>query len=721
MPKSLIRFMLSSSYQNFANKYHFFKYLQLLSILICFIGIGQARAQVELEPAFPFLTFLNPLDLQHSGDGTNRLFVVEQRGMIHVFENSQYVTEHSIFLDIRDRVNDEGFEEGLLGLAFHPDYENNGYFFVDYTASNPMRTVISRYSVSVSNPDSADENSEFIIMEFSQPFENHNAGQISFGSDGYLYISAGDGGSGGDPFGNGQNLQTLLGSLLRVDINSPAGGMNYDIPPDNPFFANDLGYREEIFAYGLRNPWRFSFDPLTGWLWLADVGQDEIEEIDLIYIGRNYGWNVMEGNRCFDPSTGCDTTGLELPIWEYDHSLGLSVTGGFVYHGSNAPEFEGHYIYADYLSGRIWSLFYDGENPPSNTELMDTDLFITSFGIDENNELYICAFDGTIYWFSGGGPEFWNWDIAVTPGYGLPERDSVIVTASPIEPAILSLFAEFELPDKTPLDTLQLFDDGNHYDGDSGDGLFGNAWRIPSVEEGVIFVDIIITLVDTDTISFEIDNATRFTTIGPIVYDSHEIIFNNGSLLFFDLNLTNLGISSTASNVRAELSSSDSCVTDINTGLFSFGDIAAGETAISAGRYSFEINQNCVGDELLTFDLAVSSNGIPFWSDNFEIQLEPVGVNNEHTELPTEYFLSEPYPNPFNPTTSIEYSLPLSGEVSLIIYNLLGQEVAKLVNGDVEAGYHKVRWNASNVSSGIYLYRLRAGDFFQTRKMVLLK
>jgi len=363
-----------------AKSYNIFEVRYLFPILICFFGVGQARAQVELEPAFPLLSFLSPVDLQHSGDGTNRLFVVEQRGMIRVFENSQYVAEDKIFLDIRDRVNNAGFEEGLLGLAFHPDYENNGYFYVDYTAANPRRTVIARYSVSLSNPDSADENSEFVIMEFSQPFENHNAGQISFGPDGYLYISAGDGGSGGDPFGNGQNLQTLLGSLLRVDVDTLAGGMNYGIPLDNPFYPNDLGYREEIFAYGLRNPWRFSFDDSTGWLWLADVGQNDIEEIDLIISGRNYGWNVMEGSRCFDPPSGCDTTGLEMPIWEYDHSLGLSVTGGFVYHGSNAPELEDHYIYADYLSGRIWSLFYDGQNPPVNTELMNTDLLITSFG-----------------------------------------------------------------------------------------------------------------------------------------------------------------------------------------------------------------------------------------------------------------------------------------------------------------------------------------------------
>ena len=291
--------------------YRIFEIHNLLTLLICISVIAQARAQSEIEPAFPLLNFLNPLDIQHSGDGTNRLYVAEQRGMVHVFENSQYVKEANIFLDIRDRVNDAGFEEGLLGLAFHPDYLNNGYFYIDYTASNPMRTVIARYSVSLSNPDSADENSEFIIMEIPQPFENHNGGQISFGSDGYLYISLGDGGSfDGDPFGNGQNLQSLLGSLLRIDIDTLTDSTNYGIPPDNPFFENNSGYKQEIFAYGLRNPWRFSFDPITGWLWAADVGQDEREEIDLIYSGRNYGWNIMEGSICFDPPFGCDTISI---------------------------------------------------------------------------------------------------------------------------------------------------------------------------------------------------------------------------------------------------------------------------------------------------------------------------------------------------------------------------------------------------------------------------
>jgi hypothetical protein len=336
--------------------------------------------------------------LEHPGDGTNRLFVVEQSGIIYVFDNEPSVSEKSVFLDIQGMVDASGFEEGLLGLAFHPDYENNGYFFVDYTADTPERSVISRFEVSDTNPDSADATSEFVILELDQPFDNHNGGQISFGPDGYLWISFGDGGAGGDPGGNGQDRTTLLGSIIRIDVDTTQSGNNYGIPPDNPFVGNVMGYREEIYAYGLRNAWRFSFDTPTGRVWAGDVGQNEYEEVDLIESGKNYGWNIMEGFHCYN-SVMCDTTGLTLPVWEYDHSDsgGSSITGGFVYRGPCVPEIYGKYVYGDFISGRIWALEYDGSQVVSNTELVDTTLDISSFGIDAGNELYVCTFDGDIY------------------------------------------------------------------------------------------------------------------------------------------------------------------------------------------------------------------------------------------------------------------------------------------------------------------------------------
>jgi glucose/arabinose dehydrogenase len=377
----------------------------LLIFIFPFILNSCTNAQDEIKMAFPNLSFTRPLDLENAGDGTNRLFVVEQRGVISVFPNDSNVTQKKNFLDIQGRVDDGGNEEGLLGLAFHPDYETNGYFYVNYTASNPNRTVISRFSVSTQNPDSADENSEFEILSFSQPYSNHNGGNVAFGpSDGYLYIAVGDGGSGGDPQCNAQNLQTLLGSISRIDVDTTIGNQHYGIPLDNPFAGNTQGYREEIYAYGLRNPWRFSFDPVTNWLWAGDVGQNTYEEVDVVEKGGNYGWNIFEGVHCFDAppcqTRSCnDTPGLEMPIWEYSHSLGSSITGGYVYHGPTVPELEGKYIYGDFGSGRIWSLEYDEISPPTNTLLIDTNLGIASFGVDQNNELYICAFNGKIYRF----------------------------------------------------------------------------------------------------------------------------------------------------------------------------------------------------------------------------------------------------------------------------------------------------------------------------------
>ena len=365
--------------------------------LICFAAHGQSALQLQV--AFNNLIFSRPVVLQHAGDGTDRIFVVEQAGVIKVFDNNMNVAGAQTFLDITARVNDSGNEEGLLGLAFHPDYKNNGYFYVNYTASSPRRTVIARYRVNASNANQADPNSELILLTFNQPFENHNGGQLAFGAEGYLYIATGDGGSGGDPQGNGQNLQTLLGKILRIDVNTTSTGRNYGIPSTNPFAGNTAGNREEIYAYGLRNPWRMSFDPVTKWLWAGDVGQGRREEIDIIENGKNYGWNRMEGSLCYPSGSPCDLPGLTKPIAEYDRTRGASITGGYVYRGTKVPELIGAYVYGDYVSGRIWALRYDGVNPAVNTELLDTSLFIASFGVDKNLELYICAFDGRIYRF----------------------------------------------------------------------------------------------------------------------------------------------------------------------------------------------------------------------------------------------------------------------------------------------------------------------------------
>ncbi len=352
---------------------------------------------MSVEVAFPLISFDKMVVLTHTGDGTGRLFLVLQPGEILVFPNIENQESTTVFLDIRERVDDSEGEEGLLGLAFDPNYESNGYFYVYYTASSPSRSVVSRFSVSSNDSNRADPGGELVILEIDQPYPNHNGGNLAFGPDGYLYIGLGDGGFGGDPQGNGQNRATLLGSILRIDVGTSSSVERYRIPPDNPFEGLD-GFRGEIWAYGLRNPWRFSFDSVTGELWAGDVGQEKYEEVDVIERGGNYGWNIVEGLHCYPPSISeCQGSGLEVPVVEYSHDEGCSVTGGYVYRGSRLEDLYGAYIYGDFCSGKIWALRFDGSEVTWHTLLIDSELNISSFGEDENGELYILSFDRYIY------------------------------------------------------------------------------------------------------------------------------------------------------------------------------------------------------------------------------------------------------------------------------------------------------------------------------------
>ncbi len=373
-----------------------------LLVLFCLLSALPLHAQLQIENAFPNLTFDRPVDLQHPGDNSGRLFVIEQAGLIRVFPNDASTASAAVFLDIRGRVNAQGNEQGLLGLAFHPSFKENGYFFVNYTASNPDRTVVARFTVSASDPMIADPASEQIILAFPQPFSNHNGGQVAFGPDGYLYIGTGDGGSGGDPQNNAQNRAVLLGKMLRIDVDNPQAGKNYGIPFDNPFAGSTEGFAEEIYAWGLRNPWRFSFDPAFGRLWAGDVGQNRFEEVDIIEKGKNYGWRIMEGFACYNPQSGCDETGLTKPIIEYGRADGASITGGHVYRGTRIPELAGKYVYADFVTGKIWGLTYTGPENFHNELLLSSGKNIAAFGVDAQGELLICSFDGSIYRFTSG-------------------------------------------------------------------------------------------------------------------------------------------------------------------------------------------------------------------------------------------------------------------------------------------------------------------------------
>ena len=326
-----------------------------------------------------------PTFVTHAGDGSGRLFVVEKPGRIRIVEDGRLLPEP--FLDVVNVVKSSGNEQGLLGLAFHPEYERNGRFFVYYTALDNDNTVAEFRVSSVATR--ADPRSGKEIMAVPDKYPNHNGGMLAFGPDGYLYIGLGDGGSAGDPDGNGQDLLVHLAKILRLDVNS---GSPYGVPDSNPFIARSSA-RPEIWAWGLRNPWRFSFDRQTGDLWIADVGQDSVEEVDFQPAGskggQNYGWNVMEGSECFKPATGCDTTGMVLPIFEYSHDEGCSITGGYVYRGKAYPALSGAYLFTDYCSGNLW---VTRQVAPGEFETEQAGMFrrsVSSFGEDESGELYV--------------------------------------------------------------------------------------------------------------------------------------------------------------------------------------------------------------------------------------------------------------------------------------------------------------------------------------------
>jgi glucose/arabinose dehydrogenase len=333
----------------------------------------------------------SPLFAAHAGDGSGRLFVLEQEGRVRVVRDGRLLPE--AFLDIRGRIA-AGGERGLLGLAFAPTFATDGRFFVDYT-DRDGDTVVSEFTAPDPAGDRADPGSERVLLRIDQPFGNHNGGALATGPDGLLWIATGDGGSGGDPLDNGQRLDTLLGKLLRIDPRA-VGGAPYAIPSENPFVGR-AGARAEIWASGLRNPWRFSFDRANGDLWVGDVGQGSIEEVDRWRAGSpagpNFGWRIMEASACFEPAEGCDPTGLVLPVAEYGHDRGCSITGGYVYRGAAVAGLGGTYLYADYCSGTIWGVEAAAERPVPRV-LSESGVAVSSFGEDEAGEVYVMDLAG---------------------------------------------------------------------------------------------------------------------------------------------------------------------------------------------------------------------------------------------------------------------------------------------------------------------------------------
>jgi len=354
------------------------------------LAAGSIESGIELVPVAT-KGLQAPLFLTHSADGSGQLFVVEQGGTVRVIDRG--TLQDAPFLDLRDRVWRKGNEQGLLGLAFHPEHRTNGRIFVNYNRLEDGATVVVEYrrqgrSLEVST------DTERVLMIVPQPYLNHNGGMIAFGPDGFLYIGRGDGGSRGDPQNRAQNPQEWLGKILRIDVD---GGRPYAIPPGNPFVSG--GGRAEIFALGIRNPWRFSFDRETGMLWLADVGQYKWEEIDLIVAGGNYGWRIMEGAHCYNPEEGCSPDGLTFPIAEYGHEQGrCSITGGYVYRGTALPALRGVYLFGDYCSGELFALASaNRKHSTLSRVLMKTGLRISSFGEDEAGDVYLVDHKGGVY------------------------------------------------------------------------------------------------------------------------------------------------------------------------------------------------------------------------------------------------------------------------------------------------------------------------------------
>ena len=368
---------------------------RVVATLVAVFFAPVAHAQYELQPAYPGLTFVGPLDIQPAIDGTNRMFVVEKRGFIWVFESDYNTTTKIDFLDLTDTVTPKG-EGGLLGLAFHPDYASNGYFFVFYVTKTPNRSIIARYHVS-SDPNVADDESRVVLLDVPQPDVYHNGGQLTFGEDGYLYIGMGD----HRVDATAQDLTDLPGSLLRIDVDADLGPPYpvppYAIPPDNPFARNNNGYRPEIYAYGFRNPWRFWLDDDRNELLVCDVGEDTYEEINLVGAGRNYGWPLMEGPDCYPDE--CDTLGMNLrpPLYAYTHSEGSAIVGGRRYRSARLPELADIFVFADYTGGVIWGLHYDGAGTAERFELAQDAPVMLTVGTGFGGDVLMGSANGKVY------------------------------------------------------------------------------------------------------------------------------------------------------------------------------------------------------------------------------------------------------------------------------------------------------------------------------------
>lgn len=793
---------------------------------------GNTLADKQLVNAFPNLSFEQSLFLTHAGDGSNRLFVVEKMGEIHVFENNPSASSSKVFLDLSARMSGVG-ETGLLSLAFHPDYELNGKFYTSYVDAQ-LESVISEWQVS-SDPDQADASSERILLHMTQPQRNHNGGHIAFGPDGYLYIAFGDGFSqsgadgttnNGDPLENGQNRENWFSCVLRINVDNQDPGLEYAIPPDNPFVGNDQGWKEEIFAYGFRNPWRFSFDRETGILWLGDVGHKTLDEIDIVESGKNYGWSLKEGSVCFiDEDSDCDTTlweGLTDPILDLQYGTEAeSVTGGYVYWGTIHESMRGLYIFGDYDLRTVSALEYK-DSLATIVMKITCPQNVTSFGEDEQGEIYVVGIQGSIYKFKdnddvegiipdklsesglfsdivnkvyspglipyGVNSPLWSDGADKTRFLALPDTTKIEFSEEehwqfPEDAVIVKNFLlEIEKgnPDsKKIIETRFLVKrhaseewDGYSYewneeqtdafllddsktkeiivmDPDSGGETIHN-YYFPSRNDCIschtpvagYVLGVKTSQVNGDFQYGEVtDNQLRslnhirmFTQDIGEAYSSfpklpdpadETMLLENRARSYLDANCSQChqenGTGRADFDMRFSLTLEQTHLLDTEA---AFGNLGTAEGHIispaspeNSVLYLRMVNTEefrmppiaaSVVDKLGTKLMYDWISSIPIYGSDDGIGLKDFVLNNA-------------YPNPFNPSTRINYQIPVQSFVTLKIFDLLGKEVEVLIHKEQPAGNYNVDWTPDNLSSGIYFYRLQAKDFIKTKKIVFVK
>jgi len=663
----------------------------LLIVISTSLIYGQEVSLFEVLPQ----DLDRPVGAEFSHEGSSMVYIVSRSGYIDRFDKNDPENTFERWFDLPVEVFllSEG---GLLGLAFHPDYPDNNSFFVYFTHDDDgqFKSRVSRFRVV---DDVADEESEEIVLEFDQPASNHNGGALEFGSDGYLYISSGDGGGSGSR-DNSQDLTNLLGAILRIDIDTDEG---YLIPSDNPLI-DDPEAMDEIYAWGLRNPWRMSFDRETDQLWVADVGPSSWEIIHIVENGKNYGYPIIVGSHC--RTEGCDKTGLEMPVFEYpwgEDDTGRSITGGYVYRGSANPSLYGKYIYGDFVSGRIWALEVDHETWEvfSNTELYHADFLIPSFGIDSDGEIYTIGWgdENILYRFEPEdvsqpdaveliSPEDGADDVSIHPilhweeqvqgtGYRVQaaldlEFSGLIVDEEGLEQT------EFELSD---LDYETIYYWRVRASNDAGDGEWSEVWSFTTEQEPVTAPDIVQLLSPED-------NADDVSLNPALVWSESE-----------GADLYHLHVSDESD----------------------FSNLLIDEASLS--DTTFSVTDDLEESTLYYWRVRASNEaGDSEWSDVFVFTTE-MAVSISTDQIPDQFTLEQNFPNPFNPVTQIRFALTEQSDVRLTVYNMLGQRVAVLVNERKPAGWHTVTFDASELSSGIYLYQIRAGENTAIRKFTLLK